>query len=259
MLNISSPSLTPHPPLPPRRRGGQPSNRNARRHGFYSRRPPAPLASLSHALDRFRRVAVQRDPVAIAQAIPDLHGQSELLYILCETLLATGQISLFVALHKLFNKTLDISMQYKLILHKHQQPFHDLQYVAGHALDLIFYGFWEHRITRDADSFRSGLKKSDLNSLPFMESLLPPFSDPDFPYVSPRQTQLLQPLLPPSIAQPPEGANPILSPKGKDLGRRLSRAERNLRSRGSRGRGRTTADPSAMLDAVFWKTAHHAR
>jgi hypothetical protein len=156
-------------------------------------------------------------------------------------------------------------MQYKLILHKHQQPFHDLQYVAGHALDLISYGFWEHRITRDADSFRSGQKKSDLNSLPFIESLLPPFSEPDFPFLTPRQTQLLQPLLPPSTAKQLvpegdlEGANPILSLKGKDLGRNLSRAERILRSRGSRGRGRPTADPSAMLDAVFWKTAHHAR
>ena len=183
----------------------------------------------------------------------------ELLFTICETLLATGQISLFVALHKLLNKTINISMQYKLILHKHQQPFHDLQYVAGHALDLIFYGFWEHRITRDADSFRSGLKKSDLNSLPFMESLLPPFSEPDFPFLTPRQTQLLQPFLPPSTAQPPEGVNPHVSPKGEDLGRSLSRAERTSRSRGSRGRGRPPADPSAMLDAIFWKTAHHAR
>jgi hypothetical protein len=266
-----SPPVTPGPPLPPRRRGGQPLNRNARTHGFYSRHPPAPLARFSHVLDRYRQFAAQRDPVAIARAIPDLHGQMELLFTICETLLATGQISLFVVLHKFLNKTINISMQYKLILHKHHAPFHDLQFVAGHALDLISYGFWEHRITRDADSFRSGQKKSDLNSLPFKESLLPPFSEPDFPFLTARQTQLLHPLLPPSIAKQlvpegaPEGTNPHVSPLGEDLGRPALSSVEGGRRWGRKAcpersrRGRPPADPSAMLDAVFWKTAHRAR
>ena len=246
MLNIPSPYITPRPPLsplPPRRRGGQPSNRNARTHGFYSRQPPAPLAKLSHALDSYRQIEAERDPLAIARSIPDLGRQIDFLAHACQILLAAGKISLFVVLQKLFHKTINLSMRYKLFLHRYLQPFNDLQYVAGHPLDLISYGFWEHRITRDADSFRSGLQKSDLNSLPFIESLLPLFSEPDFPFLIPRQTQLLQPLLPApngtdgsplsgatagSVVEGSGAAASLPSPNPQDLG---------LYPIGQRGRG----------------------
>ena len=191
-----SPSAAPSPPLPPRRRGGQPSNRNAFRHGFYSRQPPTPLANLAQSIDRSRQDTADRDPVAIARSISDLHKQIDLLVHLCNELVNAGNISLFLALQKSFQKTINLSARLKLRLHDCLQPRDDLHFVAGHALALISYDFRDHCITRDADSFRRDTQKSDLNSLPSLEPFLPSLSEPDFPFLSPRQIQLLQPLLP---------------------------------------------------------------
>ncbi len=236
-LSPSVPSSPPLPPCPlPRRRGGQPSNRNATRHGFYSRLHPSPLAKLAHAMDHDRQILAEGDPDALARAIPHLARQIDLLDHVSETLLDTGKTSLFVALIKQSLRGIHTSMRCKLLLHHYYQPFHDLHYVAEHALDLISYDFWEHRITRDGDSFRKGLKKNDLNSIPFSESLLPSFSGTGYPFISPRQWRILQPLIPPS-QEPPS-----------DSGRCRAKV-----------RGRPPADPSEMLDAVFWKIAHHAR
>jgi transposase len=123
----------------------------------------------------------------------------------------------------------------KVIRHHIQQPFHDLLFVAGRACDLIAYDFREHRITRDADSFLNVSEKSYLNSAPSWASLCPSFTEPDFPFLTPRQWQVLQPLIPPA--------------------HRASTWDGPPPSR----RGRHPADPHEILDAIFWKVAHHAR
>ncbi|MGD0751648.1 MAG: hypothetical protein ABSA23_09580 [Anaerolineales bacterium] len=215
---LTPPSVTPRPPLPARRRGGQPSNRNALRHGFYSRHHPASLTKLTQTIGRYRQIEAQGDPVVLARAIPGLHKQIDVLDHVCTGLMVAGNVSLFIALHKLALKAINTSVRYKLILHKRWQPFRDLQFVAGHALDLIAYDFWEHRITRDADSFRSDTQKSDLNSIPSGESLLPAISEPDFPFLSPPQWQLLQPLLPAlSLVEGPAQPAPVTKAPASSL------------------------------------------
>jgi hypothetical protein len=110
-------------------------------------------------------------------------------------------------------------------LARHQQPQLQLQFTAAHALDLIRYEFHTSGITRDADSFREKKKKSDFNCLQD--------SSPSFVPISPclflthDQWAVLEPLIPPSDHIDP--------------------------------RGRPPADPHLLLDAIFWKFAHHAR
>ena len=106
-------------------------------------------------------------------------------------------------------------------------PAPDLQYVSQHALALIHDDFCNHGITRDADSFRKKRENSDFNSDSFRESLCASLSDPPYPFISPRQWTVLDPFIPPS------------DHAGK--------------------RGRPPADPRELLDAIFWKFAHHAR
>jgi hypothetical protein len=138
-------------------------------------------------MDRYGQIMAEGSPEEIGQAVHDLGKQIDLLGHLCIKVLDYGNISLFVALHKLLLKATRTSMRFKIMLHFYLQPIRDLQYVADHALDLIYYEFWEHRITRDADSFRIEFKKSDLNSIPSWEDLYPPISEPTFPFLTPRQ------------------------------------------------------------------------
>ena len=247
MLNIlpSTPSPCPpspvshRPPSSVRKRGGQPSNRNAFQHGFYSRKHPTPYAKLSNSMDCYRLIMAEGSPKDFVRAIRDLGKQMDLLLRLVQTVADAGNTPLVLALSKLGLKVTRTSRRLKIMLHRYLQPARDLQYVADHALELIYYDFWDHRITRDADSFRIEFKKSDLNSISSLQNLFPPFMEPDFPFLTPRQWQVLVPLIPPLQPNLP-------SPNPKDLGR-------------GRGRGRPPADPHLILAAIFWKIAHHAR
>jgi transposase len=176
---------------------------------------------------------------AIKREAHDLRKQIDLLFHQSQTALDSGNISLFVALHKQFLKATTTSMHFSLMVHSCLQPSEDLQFAADRALDLIAYDFWDHRITRDADSFRNDTEKSDLNSIPSWEDLCPPISEPTFPFLTPRQWDVLAPLIPPLQPNLPY-------PNPQDLGR-------------GRGRGRPPADPYLLLAAIFWKIAHHAR
>jgi transposase len=75
--------------------------------------------------------------------------------------------------------------------------------------------------------FRKFLEKSDFNSPFFQESTAGALLESSFPFIASHQWRILEPLLP-----PPERRSP---------------------------RGRPNADPRALLDAIFWKVAHHAR
>jgi transposase len=106
-------------------------------------------------------------------------------------------------------------------------PAPDLQFVSQHIHSLIRHDSSNYGITRDVDSFREKCEKSDFNSPIFLEPLYASLSEPAYPYISPRQWVVLEPLIPP------------WGHAGK--------------------RGRPPVDPRELLDAIFWKFAHHAR
>ncbi len=237
MLNTLPPSPVPPPPLPParRRRGGQPSNRNSLKHGLYAIQRPSPLRRYSNSFAGYQQVLEEKDPASLERSIRELHKQIDLLVGLLNYLLNQPTLSLYLALFPVFMRTISFSRRMKVIHHHIQQPFHDLIFVASRACDLIAYDFREHSITHDADSFLKVSEKSYLNSAPSWASLCPPFSEPDFPFLTPRQWQVLQPLIPPAHrASTWDGSPPSL-------------------------RGRHPADPHEIIDAIFWKVAHHAR
>jgi transposase len=247
MLNTLPPSPVPHPPLlpPRRRRGGQPSNCNAFKHGLFSRQHPAPVTRFSNYLARYTRVEQEQDPASLVLAIKDLRKQIDFLAGLIYSLPDNATLSVFLSWLKVLNKTTRYSLRLKGFVHGFQKPYRDLQYVAGHALSLVFYEFQENNILRDADSFRVDLEKSDLNSVPFWDASLSPLSQPDFAFLTSRQWQVLEPLIPPSERSFP-------SPLGEWPGEAPSMGARSHR-------GRPPADPHLLLDAIFWKIAHHAR
>jgi transposase len=129
-----------------------------------------------------------------------------------------------LAWHRPINRLLGFFLRVKKILARYRQPLLHLQLVAAHALDLIHYDFFTSGITRDTDSFREKNKKRYFNS--FQEDLLPHSSAS---FLTSRQWALLYPLLPST----------------------------NFES--GRERGRPPANLLRLLDAVFWKIAHHAR
>jgi transposase len=124
-------------------------------------------------------------------------------------------------------KAIRMVTRLKTILGCWQLPARHLRFVSEYALALVYHDFADQGITRDADSFRVEFEKSDLNSPSFQGSSDGSLTDPGYPFITPRQWQLIEPLLPP----PDHTA----------------------------GRGRPPADPRPLLDAAFWKFAHHAR
>ncbi len=103
----------------------------------------------------------------------------------------------------------------------------DLQVAAQHAPSLIHFSFLEQGIIPPGDSFRDNTCKSDFNSVATAEALCRSVSRAPIPFLTPRQCAVLLPLVPP--------------------------AERTGK------RGRPPANPRILLDAIFWKLAHHAR
>ena len=201
MLNTLPP---PSVPLPPRRRrGGQPSNKNALKHGLYARQHSAPLTRCSISLAHCRLLLTEKNPNTLDRAIQDLEDQKDLLVGLLHSEIDTKDVSPFLALFTVFERTAGFSRRMQILHHQLQQPFHDLQFVAAHAPALILYNFRDYGITRDADSFLKNNEKRYLNSTLSLGELCPPFSAPDFPFLAPRQWDVLEPLLPPSHSSSP--------------------------------------------------------
>ena len=224
MLNISTLTVT-SPLRPPSilRRGGQPVNSNALRHGFYAVRNPTPLTTLRTTIATCRQIPLSI-PGMYEQVIAELRLNLEQAFVsLLNANTASGKVTAMNRLVTLASGMVKVSG----VWYAQTQPMRDLQGVARRIPAAIRYHFHRHDITRDANSFRNILEKSDFNSPLFKESPTGTPSDPSSLFLSPHQWRILEPLLP-----PPE--------------RRSSR-------------GRPNADPRALLDAVFWKIAHHAR
>ena len=206
-----------------RRRGAQPSNRNALKHGIYSSHHPAAYHSLS-PLKRILSPSLFADPDLLLDTLHEM--QSDMPHFLDlardsqdmhKSLLWSDRLVSGVG-HIIRLKALTC---WFLLRSDH------LRHIASHALDLILLDFQRSGITRDADSFREKSKLSDFNSPPAEEPPAPNLSSLPDPFLDPQQWSLLDPLLPPS--------------------------ERTGQ------RGRPPADPHPLLDAIFWKLAHHVR
>jgi hypothetical protein len=248
MLN----TLPPSPAI--RRRGGQPSNRNALRHGLYARRNPTPLAHLLKSIP-VPRPGLDRIPEVLSQAVMSIRAQIARLFASSPQ---GADLRSILAWQRPILHLLGLFIRTQKALARLQQPQLQLQFVAAHALALIRYDFRQNGITRDAYSFREknelsdlnspacqehGLTSvaysfreknqlSDLNSSFFQEDASPSASDTPHSFLSPGQLQVLEQLLP--------------SPNPEDLGR-------------GRERGRPPSDPCPLIDAIFWKIARHAR
>lgn len=215
MLN----TLPPSPGI--RRRGAQPSNRNALKHGIFARRNPTPLTQLVNAIP-FSQPGLERIPEVLNQAVLAIRQQIARLFASSPE---GADLRSVLAWHRPILRLLGLFIRTKKALARLQQPQLQLQFVAAHALALIRYDFRENGITRDAYSFReknnlSDLKRSREN---FFAS---PSDSPPF-FLTCHQSELLEPLIP-----IPDRAD---------------------------SRGRPLAHPRPLLDAIFWKIAYHAR
>ncbi len=241
-LPHSDPLPCPLPPLSPRRRGGQPSNRNALKHGLHARKNLTPFTPLSNAI-MISQPALAINPAIFSHAILELQQQVALLF---QASRKANDLRSFLAWHKPLIRGITLIERLKKALLRCWQPQLHLQFVATHALDLIRYDFRSSGITRDANSFRGKIKLSDLNSLPIQQDLFPYSPNSPHSFLTPCQWQVLEPLLPP----PDHTLSSLISLSSPNVSSHFGI---------DRGRGRPPADPHALLDAIFWRFAHHAR
>jgi transposase len=228
MLNTLPATIVPAPrhigaraPVIHRRRGGQPSNRNALKHGFYARKNSSPLATLSTlpAPTTHSRPILDRDIDIFSLGIMELRLQADQLF---QVFLKAETARSKVANLNLLVNTVNAISRLGVAMSQQEQPARDLHSVTEHALAYILNDFRDHGIHHDTDSFLEKKEKSDFNSFSVQDA-----SWSGFYFITASQWHVLEPLLPPP--------------------HRTSR------------RGRPSADPRRLLDAIFWKLAHHAR
>jgi transposase len=212
-------------PLPRRRRGAQPGNRNAFTHGLYSARSPSSLAAISATLASIRserrlspETAIRNVPTLQSMAHAALRASADLSFPVTQLDLVTSLVNASVKLKTVYNNLPEVENSRENLL---------LVKAAETPMSLVCFSFCEHGITRDAYSFLDKLPRSDLNSTPSPSASRPFLEQPLFPSIPDRQWALIAHLIPP--------------------GEKTSR------------RGRPPADPRPLLGAIFWKFAHHAR
>jgi hypothetical protein len=169
MLNTLPISPTPSSPGI-RRRGAQPSNRNALKHGLYVLRNPTPFTPhLNPAVpcsDIMAGSLLSRSTQAIQSTREQIAG------LLLSSQDARGLRS-NLTWQRAIARQLNLLIRYRKALARLQQPQLHLQFVAAHALDLLRYDFRENGIPRAAYSFRGKPELSDLNSPDARNNYLP--------------------------------------------------------------------------------------
>jgi len=296
LLNTLPPSIP--SPLLPRRRGGQPANHNALRHGLHARQHLAPFASLAHAVPA-SQPALFADSEAFNRAILALRQQIAALFQASQN---TAGLRSILPWHRAILYGITLLKQIMKARQRCLQPQQHLQFIAAHALDLIRHDFRSSGITRDAYSFRGKCEKSDLNSPASQENASQSLSGFPYLFLTPRQCQILASLLPPSsLSQNPSfysessalpapvphlcrqaqaSGGPVLSivegsssrcssdvsrpaVEGQDgeihPGRELPSPNVYLYLGRGGGRGRPPASLLPLLNAIFWKITLHAR
>ena len=163
-------TLNPLPsPILPHRHGGQPFNRNALKHGLHTRKGTTRFAPLTHTIPALQP-ALFADSEVFNQVVIALGRQINTLSQASQN--ASGLRS-NLPWHRLILHGNTLLNQIINARQRCLQPHEHLQFLAAHALELIRYDFRSSGITRDADSFRSGQKKSDLNSLASLQDGFP--------------------------------------------------------------------------------------
>ena len=230
MCNIFLPTAIPTPGHAqtrflaiPRRRGAQPFNSNALKRGLYSVKNPNPLTGISISTpDSWQKV--YEDFNATGQ---EIQGLREKVLLVLNGFGNNREFPTSMKSLRQKTKLVTSEMRLKVASIRLREPIIDLQFVSRHANDLIRWNFRSQGITRDAYSFREKRKLSDFYSPSFRENERSSHLDSPFPFISPGQWALVEPLIPPT--------------------------SHNQR------RGRPSADPRRLIDAIFWKFAHHAR
>jgi len=239
--------------LPRRRRGGQPSNRNALKHGLYAAEKAPLFTRISSSMEHSRKL-VDKSPGALGEAIWNFQ---DITGMLMKILKVTRDPRSFLRWSKLLIKIIKSKARYRRALYKKTLPLRNLYFASNAALGIIRLNIDDIGISRDADSFREKLEESDFNSPSFQEPFLTLLYDPPYPFITPRQWRVLEPLLP-----PPQAGGASLadrrSPQQKSFDASFC-VESPVAAIPSRRRGRPSADPRELLDAAFWKLAHHAR
>ena len=269
MLNI--PPLSPNPStFGNRRRGGQPSNRNALKHGYFAVHNPTPFTPHLDPIQSgpllSRRTPL---PALYARAIQSIRRQIALTFDAASH--ATGFNSILTWQRALL-RHLALFLRYRKALARYQQPKFHLQLVASHPLALIRHDFQENGIPLDTHSFRGTLELSDFNSPSSQDPniILSDYSSrenlklsdfnstaSDHPFITSYQWALLEPLLRDPKLPSPSG---LVPDRARVPGRVEESGEapsKGLRERSRRGR--PTSNPRPLLNAIFWKIAHHAR
>ncbi len=211
-------------PVLHRRRGGQPFNHNALNHGLYAVKNRTPLTEISSSLPSYPCALDYSSPEGSQQLILELMEEIGRAY---QKLRSVEDNRSIIAWFNTVVRMVGIAGRMKVDFARRFLIGSDLQYVSQHAEALIHNTFWEKGILPEAYSFRGHIDKSDFNSLALEEALCSSVSRSPFPFLTPRQWAVLAPLVPP--------------------------AERTGK------RGRPPADRRKLLDAIFWKLAHHAR
>ena len=239
--------------LPRRRRGGQPSNRNALKHGLYAAEKAPRLTGISCSREHSRKI-MDKSPAALREAILGIQDEISMVVKILE---GTRDSRSFLRWFKLLIKMRRSTARHKRALFKQMLPLRNLYFVSNAALGIIRLNIDDIGISRDADSFREKNEKSDFNSPSFQEPFLTLLFDPPYPFITPRQWRVLEPLLPPPLAGDASLAA-RRSPQQKSFDACFC-VESPVATIPSRRRGRPSADPRELLDAAFWKLAHHAR
>jgi len=269
-LPLTAPST-----LPPRRRGGQPSNRNALKHGLYAAKNHLPLPAHLNSI-KSSKPGLNLDPAVIDQAIRST--QSKLRdYFLAWSKPESPEALL--AWNHPVEKAIRTIEKLSLASSHCRYALRHLQLAASRPLDLLRWGFARAGIVRDADSWQNppsnivstersdqkergrsafihqsaleGIERSDCK-----ERRQSAFDSQTSFFLTAEQWALIAPIIPSMTTN--QRGRPSRScsiPETKWRGLPAGIGHPGAR----RLRGRPEADPRRLLDAIFWKFAHHAR
>jgi hypothetical protein len=202
----------------PRKRGAQPSNRNALKHGLYSARPPTPISTHLQACS-IARLAFTPDPAVFDRLI---HQTQQKLLDYLQSRPESENPRQYLAWQRPICRSVKLIEKLTLASARSRRRSQELAAAASHPLELIRWGFVHAGITRDAYNLPTCARDHVSTSVDARPST----------FLTDEQWAVIEPLLPQAEIT-------------------------NLRSKIHPGRPET--DPRRLLDAIFWKLAHHAR
>lgn len=140
MLNNLPPSVSPVPgrsaearPIIHRRRGGQPANPNALKHGLYAVRNQTPFTSVSTFADSYRQI-LDKSLNFISQTIPELQEKIVLAFQLSEKAKDTSSLLSWL---RLLTKMINFVVRLRTAWFRLQPSASDLHSISQLAQALI--------------------------------------------------------------------------------------------------------------------------